>query len=67
MAAAVWRLTWPVPAARPRSRVITDGWAGYTAAALGYAHERRNQKAAARRGEDLGNCCPPSTGSPQLC
>ncbi len=39
----------------PGSRVITDGWVGYNGlAALGYAHERRDQKAAARRGEDPG-------------
>jgi transposase-like protein len=43
----------------PGSRVITDGWAGYNGlAALGYAHERRNQKAAARRGEDPGELLP---------
>ena len=41
------------------SRVITDGWSGYQGlAALGYAHEVRNQSAAARRGEDPGELLP---------
>jgi hypothetical protein len=43
----------------PGTRVITDGWVGYNGlAGLGYAHERRNQKAAARRGEDPGELLP---------
>jgi len=43
----------------PGSRVITDGWSGYQGlASLGYAHEVRNQSAAARRGEDPGELLP---------
>src|SRR6266704_3076982 len=43
----------------PGSRVITDGWVGYNGlASLGYAHEVRNQSAAARRGEDPGELLP---------
>jgi transposase-like protein len=43
----------------PGSRVITDGWVGYNGlGARGYDHERRNQKAAARRGEDPGELLP---------
>ena len=52
----------------PRSRVITDGWAGYNGlATLGYAHERRNQKAAARRGEDPGELLPGVHRVASLC
>jgi hypothetical protein len=50
----------------PGSRVITDGWVGYNRlASWGYDHERRNQEAAARRGQDPVSCCPPCTGSPR--
>ena len=49
----------------PRSRVITDGWVGYNGlATLGYAHERRNQKAAARRGQDPGELLPADLQGP---
>jgi transposase-like protein len=52
----------------PGSRVITDGWVGYNGlAALGYAHERRNQKAAARRGEDPGELLPAVHRVSSLC
>jgi transposase-like protein len=52
----------------PGSRVITDGWAGYNGlAALGYAHERRNQKAAARRGQDPGELLPAVHRVASLC
>ena len=52
----------------PGSRVITDGWVGYNGlAALGYAHERRNQKAAARRGEDPGELLPAVHRVASLC
>ena len=52
----------------PGSRVITDGWAGYNGlAALGYAHERRNQKAAARRGQDPGELLPAVHRISSLC
>src|SRR6185312_6522178 len=36
-------------------------------AALGYAHERRNQKAAARRGEDPGELLPAVHRVSSLC
>jgi transposase-like protein len=43
----------------PGSLVITDGWVGYNGlGALGYAHERRDQKAARRRGQDPGELLP---------
>ena len=52
----------------PRSRVITDGWVGYNGlATLGYAHERRNQKAAARRGQDPGELLPAVHRVASLC
>ncbi len=52
----------------PGSRVITDGWVGYNGlAALGYAHERRNQKAAARRGQDPGELLPAVHRVSSLC
>ena len=52
----------------PGSRVITDGWVGYNGlAARGYAHERRNQKAAARRGEDPGELLPAVHRVASLC
>src|SRR5450755_5052226 len=39
----------------PGTRVITDGWQGYAGLGkLGYAHERRSQRAARARGEDPG-------------
>jgi transposase-like protein len=52
----------------PGSRVITDGWVGYNGlAARGYDHERRNQKAAARRGEDPGELLPAVHRVSSLC
>ena len=52
----------------PGSRVITGGWVGYNGlAALGYAHERRNQKAAARRGQDPGELLPAVHRVASLC
>ena len=52
----------------PGSRVITDGWVGYNGlAGRGYAHERRNQKAAARRGEDPGELLPAVHRVASLC
>ena len=52
----------------PRSRVITDGWGAYNGlATLGYAHERRNQKAAARRGQDPGELLPAVHRVASLC
>src|SRR6266567_3881479 len=52
----------------PGSRVITDGWVGYNGlAARGYAHERRNQEAAARRGEDPGELLPAVHRVSSLC
>ena len=52
----------------PGSRVITDGWVGYNGlAGRGYAHERRNQKAAARRGEDPGDLLPAVHRVASLC
>ena len=48
--------------------MITDGWVGYNGlAGLGYAHERRNQKAAARRGEDPGELLPAVHRVASLC
>ena len=50
------------------SHVITDGWAGYNGlAARGYDHERRNQAAAARRGEDPGDLLPAVHRVASLC
>src|SRR6185437_14764186 len=44
---------------RPGTRVITDGWQGYAGIGkLGYAHERRSQRAARSRGEDPGKLLP---------
>ena len=52
----------------PGSRVITDGWVGYNGlASRGYDHERRNQKAAARRGEDPGELLPAVHRVSSLC
>ena len=52
----------------PGSRVITDGWVGYNGlAARGYDHERRNQAAAARRGEDPGELLPAVHRVASLC
>ena len=52
----------------PGSRVITDGWVGYNGlAARGYDHERRNQKAAARRGQDPGELLPAVHRVASLC
>ena len=43
----------------PGTRVITDGWAGYSGLeALGYTHECRSQRAALARGEDPGELLP---------
>ena len=43
----------------PGARVITDAWSGYRGLErLGYRHERRNQSAAAARGEDPGRLLP---------
>jgi len=50
----------------PGAKVITDAWMGYHGlAGLGYAHERRSQRAARARGEDPASCCPRYTGSPR--
>ena len=39
--------------------VLTDGWSGYLGLpALGYTHDRRSQRAAKRRGEDIGGLLP---------
>ena len=44
---------------RPGTRVITDAWQGYRGLdGLGYAHERRSQRAARARGEDPGELLP---------
>jgi transposase-like protein len=52
----------------PGSHVITDGWVGYNGlAAKGYDHERRNQEAAARRGEDPGDLLPAVHRVASLC
>ncbi len=52
----------------PGSRVITDGWVGYNGLAVrGYDHERRNQEAAARRGEDPGDLLPAVHRVASLC
>lgn len=41
------------------SRVITDGWDGYRGLdELGYVHERRNQRAALARGQDIATMLP---------
>ncbi len=43
----------------PGARVITDAWQGYRGLEkLGYVHERRSQRAAQARGEDLGQLLP---------
>jgi transposase-like protein len=52
----------------PGSRVITDGWVGYNRlASWGYDHERRDQEAAARRGEDPGALLPAVHRVSSLC
>jgi len=44
---------------KPGSRVITDGWPGYSGLEkLGYVHEPRSQRAAQARGEDPGELLP---------
>jgi hypothetical protein len=43
----------------PGATVITDAWMGYSGlAGLGYAHQRRSQRAARARGEDPGKLLP---------
>jgi ISXO2-like transposase domain/Transposase zinc-ribbon domain len=43
----------------PGTKVITDAWMGYHGlAGLGYAHERRSQRAARGRGQDPGELLP---------
>ena len=43
----------------PGALVITDAWGGYRGLEkLGYAHERRSQRAARARGEDPGELLP---------
>ena len=43
----------------PGTRIITDGWQGYSGLEkLGYVHERRNQRAARRRGDDPAELLP---------
>lgn len=43
----------------PGTRVITDGWQGYRGIdKLGYVHDRRSQRAARGRGEDIGGLRP---------
>jgi hypothetical protein len=43
----------------PGAKVITDAWQGYRGLdGLGYAHERRSQRAARGRGEDPGELLP---------
>src|SRR6266699_5810138 len=49
----------------PGATVITDAWMGYHGlAGLGYAHDRRSQRAARARGEDPGELLPGSTAWP---
>jgi transposase-like protein len=44
---------------RPGARVITDAWQGYHGLdSLGYAHDRRSQRAARARGQDPGELLP---------
>ena len=58
-ASAASRRPFVAGSVEPGSRVITDGWAGYNRlASWGYDHERRNQEAAARRGQDPGELLP---------
>ena len=43
----------------PGTRVITDGWQGYSGLdKLGYVHERRSQRAAKARGDDPNKLLP---------
>jgi transposase-like protein len=43
----------------PGTRVITDGWQGYSGLdTLGYLHDRRSQRAARARGDDPGELLP---------
>jgi transposase-like protein len=43
----------------PGTRVITDGWLGYSGLdTLGYVHDRRSQRAARARGDDPGELLP---------
>jgi transposase-like protein len=43
----------------PGATVITDGWQGYHGITeLGYSHDRRSQRAARARGEDIGELLP---------
>ena len=50
----------------PGATVITDAWMGYHGLArLGYAHQRRSQRAARARGDDPAELLPAVTGSPR--
>ena len=43
----------------PGATVVTDGWPSYLGiTGLGYVHEPHSQRAAAARGEDIGNLLP---------
>jgi ISXO2-like transposase domain len=49
----------------PGATVITDAWQGYHGiAGLGYAHERRSQRAAGARGDDPVQLLPAVHRSP---
>jgi len=43
----------------PGTKVITDGWDGYRGLdKIGFVHDRRSQRAAEARGEDIGHLLP---------